>query len=94
MNKDSSEEENVESDDEDEDTEEESITNINLDALRGIPGSFNLDTPMFAGDGQTTQFKRKGANKQQRDENGRFVSSKGKSNGYKKKGYNKNRDEE
>lgn len=94
MNKDSSEEENVESDDEDEDTEEESITNINLDALRGIPGSFDLDTPMFAGDGQTTQFKRKGANKQQRDENGRFVSSKGKSNGYKKKGYNKNRDEE
>ena len=49
---------------------------------------------MFAGDGQTTQFKRKGSNKQQRDENGRFVSSKGKSNGYKKKGYNKNRDEE
>ena len=91
-NNDSSEEESVES--EDEDTEEESITNINLDTLRGIPGSFDLDTPMFAGDGQTTQFKRKGANKQQRDENGRFVSSKGKSNGYKKKGYNKNRDEE
>lgn len=93
INNDSSEEENVESDDVVE-AEEESIANINLDALRGIPGSFDLDTPMFAGDGQTTQFKRKGSNKQQRDENGRFVSSKGKSNGYKKKGYNKNRDEE
>ena len=93
-------EENVELDNdtgaevEEETTNDKAISNINLDALRGITGSFDPDTPMYAGDGQTTQFKRKGSNKQQRDENGRFVSSKGKSNGYKKKGYNKNREDD
>ena len=98
-NEDASREENVksESDNNIKDEEETNIDNttiINYKSLRGIPGSFDPDTPMYAGDGQTTQFKRKGANKQQRDESGRFVSSKGKSNGYKKKGYNKNRDDE
>lgn len=65
-------------------------------AIRGAAGSYNQDTPMFAGDGQTTKFKRKGSNKPQRDENGRFVSTKGnKSNGgYKKKGSHKNRDDD
>lgn len=98
-NEDASKEENVEFEFDKDITDEEETTddntpNINYEVLRGIPGSFDPDTPMYAGDGQTTQFKRKGSNKQQRDENGRFVSSKGKSNVYKKKGYNKNRDDE
>lgn len=64
-------------------------------AIRGVTGSYNQDTPMYAGDGQTTQFKRRGS-KRQRDENGRFVSSNGgkSSNGYKKKGHNKTTDDD
>lgn len=78
------------------DHEEETPKAADYYAIRGVTGSFNQDTPMFAGDGQTTQFKRKGSNKPQRDENGRFVSTKGnKSNGgYKKKGGHKNRDDD
>ena len=76
-------------------TEELLINNSGYRALKGVTGSIDPDTPMFAGDGQTTQFKRKGANKQRRDENGRFVSNKdSKSGGYKKKGYNKNKSDE
>lgn len=93
MNKDSSEE-SIESDSDDVTIEDKTISHIDYQSFRGVTGSFDPDTPMFAGDGQTTQFKRKGSNKQQRDENGRFVSSKGKSNGYKKKGYSKNSDDE
>ena len=78
------------------DSDEETPKATDYYAIRGVTGSFNQDTPMFAGDGQTTQFKRKGSNKPQRDENGRFVSTKGnKSNGgYKKKGGHKNRDDD